>query len=151
MATNSFSGPAVPAKLCRKLSNGAGNRTLNLMPSMTTFRKSSNSMDTTAARYPATTILMTGCCCRKMRRHRTCDGCYAFFIICAILITFPITAISHFSYFILVYSIHSKQLLLALPTVPYWEYKIHNEKQKCYLTIHQGHIQQLRCPYPYTK
>ncbi len=59
--------------------------------------------------------------------------------------------ISHFSYFILVYSIHSKQLLLVLPTVPYWEYKIHNEKQKCYLTIHQGHIQQLRCPYPYTK
>ena len=25
---------------CRKLSNGAGNRILNLMPSMTTFRKS---------------------------------------------------------------------------------------------------------------
>ena len=78
MATNSFSGPAAPAKLCRKLSNGAGNRTLNLMPSMTTFLKSLNFTDTTAARYPATTILMTGCCYRKMRRHRTCDGCYAF-------------------------------------------------------------------------
>ena len=36
---NSFSGPAAPAKLCRKLSNGAGNRILNLMTSMTTFRK----------------------------------------------------------------------------------------------------------------
>ena len=40
------------------LSNSAGNKTSNLMPSMTTFRKSSNSTDTTAARYPATTILM---------------------------------------------------------------------------------------------
>jgi hypothetical protein len=33
------------------LSNGAGNRILNLMPSMTTFLKSSNSTNTTAARY----------------------------------------------------------------------------------------------------
>ena len=62
------------------LSNSAGNKTSNLMPSMTTFRKSSNSTDTTATRYPATTILMTECYCRKMRRHRTCDGCYAFYI-----------------------------------------------------------------------
>ena len=38
-ATNSFSGPAAPAKLCRKLSNGAGNRILNLMQLMTIFRK----------------------------------------------------------------------------------------------------------------
>ena len=44
-------GPAAPVKLCRKLSNGAGNRILNLMPSMTTFLKSSNSTNTTAARY----------------------------------------------------------------------------------------------------
>lgn len=58
------------------LSNNAGNKTSNLMPSMTTFRKSSNSTDTTAARYPATTILMTGCCFRKVQRHRTVD-CYA--------------------------------------------------------------------------
>ena len=39
MATNSFSEPAAPAKLCRKLSNGAGNRILNLMQLMTIFRK----------------------------------------------------------------------------------------------------------------
>ena len=39
-----------------------------------------NLPDTTAARYPATTILMTGCYCRKMRRHRTCNRCYAFYI-----------------------------------------------------------------------
>ena len=73
-ATNSFSGPAAPAKLCRKLSNGAGNRILNLMPSMTTFRKSSNSMDTTAGRFPVITISTTGCCFRKTQRHRTRNG-----------------------------------------------------------------------------
>ena len=56
MAINSFSGPAAPGKPCRKQSNGAGNRILNLMPSMTTFRKSSNSMDTTAGRFPVITI-----------------------------------------------------------------------------------------------
>ena len=39
MATNSFSGPAAPVKLCRMLSNGAGNRILNLMQLMTIFRK----------------------------------------------------------------------------------------------------------------
>ena len=81
MAINSFSGLAVLGKPCQKLSNGAGNRILNLMQLMTICRKSSNSTDTTAARYPATTILMTGCCYRKMQRHRTCDGCYAFVII----------------------------------------------------------------------
>ena len=84
MATNSFSGPAAPAKLCRKLSNGAGNRILNLMPSMTTFRKSSNSTDTTAARYPATTISMTGCCFRKMQRHRTRNGAMPLCLFCNI-------------------------------------------------------------------
>lgn len=66
---NSFSGLAVRGKPCQKLSNGAGNRILNLMQLMTICRKSSNSTDTTAARYPATTILMTGCCYRKMQRH----------------------------------------------------------------------------------
>ena len=78
MATNSFSGPAAPAKLCRKLSNGAGNRILNLMPSMTTFRKSSNSTDTTAARYPATTISMTGCCFRNIQFYFCCLGKFFF-------------------------------------------------------------------------
>lgn len=78
MAINSFSRPAAPGKPCQKQSNGAGNRILNLMQLMTIFWKSSNSMDTTAGRFPVITILMTGCCCRKMRRHRTCDGCYSF-------------------------------------------------------------------------
>ena len=74
-ATNSFSGPAAPAKLCRKLSNGAGNRIiLNLMQLMTIFRKSSNSMDTTAGRFPVITISTTGCCFRKTQRHRTRNG-----------------------------------------------------------------------------
>jgi len=81
MGINSFSGPAAPAKLCRKLSNGAGNRILNLMQLMTIFRKSSNSMDTTAGRFPVITISMTGCCFRKTQRHRTCDGCYASFVL----------------------------------------------------------------------
>ena len=39
MAINSFSGPAAPGKPCRKQSNGAGNRILNLMQLMTIFRK----------------------------------------------------------------------------------------------------------------
>lgn len=66
MAINSFSGPAAPGKPCQKQSNGARNRILNLMQLMTIFRKSSNSMDTTAGRFPVITILMTGCYCRKM-------------------------------------------------------------------------------------
>ena len=74
MAINSFSGPAAPGKPCRKQSNGAGNRILNLMPSMTTFRKSSNSTDTTAGRFPVITISTTGCCFRKTQRHRTRNG-----------------------------------------------------------------------------
>ena len=74
MVINSFSGPAVRGKPCQKLSNGAGNRILNLMPSMTTFRKSSNSMDTTAGRFPVITISTTGCCFRKTQRHRTRNG-----------------------------------------------------------------------------
>ena len=45
------------------------------------FRKSSNSMDTTAGRFPVITISMTGCYFRKTQRHRTCDGCYAFVLI----------------------------------------------------------------------
>lgn len=53
------------------LSNGAGNRILNLMQLMTIFRKSSNSMDTTAGRFPVITISTTGCCFRKTQRHRT--------------------------------------------------------------------------------
>jgi hypothetical protein len=56
------------------LSNSAGNKTSNLMPSMTTFRKSSNSMDTTAGRFPVITISTTGCCFRKTQRHRTRNG-----------------------------------------------------------------------------
>lgn len=78
MAINSFSGPAVRGKPCQKLSNGAGNRILNLMPSMTTFRKSSNSMDTTAGRFPVITISTTGCCFRKTQRHRTRNGAMPF-------------------------------------------------------------------------
>ena len=66
------------------LSNNAGNKTSNLMPSMTTFRKSSNSTDTTAARYPATTISMTGCCFRKMQRHRTRNGAMPLCLFCNI-------------------------------------------------------------------
>ena len=68
---NSFSGLAVRGKPCQKLSNGAGNRILNLMQLMTIFRKSSNSMDTTAGRFPVITISTTGCCFRKTQRHRT--------------------------------------------------------------------------------
>ena len=56
------------------LSNGAGNRILNLMQLMTIFRKSSNSMDTTAGRFPVITISTTGCCFRKTQRHRTRNG-----------------------------------------------------------------------------
>ena len=84
MATNSFSGLAAPVKLCRKLSNGAGNRILNLMPSMTTFRKSSNSMDTTAGRFPVITISTTGCCFRKTQRHRTRNGAMPLCLFCNI-------------------------------------------------------------------
>ena len=84
MATNSFSGPAAPVKLCRKLSNGAGNRILNLMPSMTTFRKSSNSTDTTAGRFPVITISTTGCCFRKTQRHRTRNGAMPLCLFCNI-------------------------------------------------------------------
>ena len=62
-------------KPCQKLSNGAGNRIiLNLMQLMTIFRKSSNSMDTTAGRFPVITISTTGCCFRKTQRHRTRNG-----------------------------------------------------------------------------
>ena len=92
MAINSFSGLAVRGKPCQKLSNGAGNRILNLMQLMTIFRKSSNSMriadfflkpvtslssnsmDTTAGRFPVITISTTGCCFRKTQRHRTRNG-----------------------------------------------------------------------------
>ena len=56
------------------LSNAAGNRILNLMQLMTIFRKSSNSMDTTAGRFPVITISTTGCCFRKTQRHRTRNG-----------------------------------------------------------------------------
>jgi hypothetical protein len=35
---------------------------------------SSNSMDTTAGRFPVITISMTGCCFRKTQRHRTRNG-----------------------------------------------------------------------------
>jgi len=69
MAINSFSGLAVRGKPCQKLSNGTGNRILNLMQLMTIFRKSSNSMDTTAGRFPVITISTTGCCFRKTQRH----------------------------------------------------------------------------------
>lgn len=74
MAINSFSGLAVRGKPCQKLSNGAGNRILNLMQLMTIFRKSSNSMDTTVGRFPVITISTTGCCFRKTQRHRTRNG-----------------------------------------------------------------------------
>ena len=74
MAINSFSGLAMWGKPCQKLSNGAGNRILNLMQLMTIFRKSSNSMDTTAGRFPVITISTTGCCFRKTQRHRTRNG-----------------------------------------------------------------------------
>lgn len=35
---------------------------------------SSNSMDTTAGRFPVITISTTGCCFRKTQRHRTRNG-----------------------------------------------------------------------------
>ena len=38
------------------------------------LRKSSNSMDTTAGRFPVITISTTGCCFRKTQRHRTRNG-----------------------------------------------------------------------------
>ena len=86
MAISSFSGPAVLAKLCRKLSNGAVNRILNLMQLMTTFRKSSNSMDTTAGRFPVITISTTGCCFRKTQRHKTRNGAMPYYNFIYVLI-----------------------------------------------------------------
>ena len=80
MAINSFSGLAVRGKPCQKLSNGTGNRILNLMQLMTIFRKSSNSMDTTVGRFPVITISTTGCCFRKTQRHRTRNGAMPLFL-----------------------------------------------------------------------
>lgn len=73
---------------CQKLSNDAGNRILNLMQLMTIFRKSSNSMDTTAGRFPVITISMTGCCFRKTQRHRTRKGAMPLCLFCNIQFSF---------------------------------------------------------------
>ena len=57
---------------------------LILMQLMTIFLKSSNSMDTTAGRFPVITISMTGCCFRKMQRHRTRNGAMPLCLFCNI-------------------------------------------------------------------
>ena len=46
---------------------------------------SSNSMDTTAGRFPVITISTTGCCFRKTQRHRTRNGAMPLCSFCNIL------------------------------------------------------------------
>ena len=45
---------------------------------------SSNSMDTTAGRFPVITISTTGCCFRKTQRHRTRNGAMPLCLFCNI-------------------------------------------------------------------
>lgn len=82
MALNPFPGLAVPEKPWRKQLNGAGNRILNLMHSMTTYLRTSNSTNTIAGRSPVITILMTGCCSQKVQRHSaTIDSTMPYFLL----------------------------------------------------------------------